>query len=68
MSETNEQSETEVCAAPAKLCPGCGSSNITEPDDEDLIDCCKCGIWFSAGDAITAVECATESNQLTAAG
>lgn len=27
-------------------CPECGSSNITAADDEGLIDCCACGIWF----------------------
>lgn len=28
-------------------CPGCGGSNISsEPDDENLIDCFDCGIWF----------------------
>jgi len=28
-------------------CPNCGSSNISnEADDEGLIDCFECGIWF----------------------
>ncbi len=27
-------------------CPGCGSSNITESEDEELADCFNCGIWF----------------------
>jgi hypothetical protein len=28
-------------------CPECGSSNVsTEADDEGLIDCFNCGIWF----------------------
>lgn len=25
---------------------GCGSNNVTAPDDEGLIDCLDCGIWF----------------------
>jgi hypothetical protein len=25
---------------------GCGSTNTTEPDDEGLVDCGDCGIWF----------------------
>src|SRR5512139_194791 len=28
-------------------CPNCGSSNISsEADDEGLLDCFECGIWF----------------------
>lgn len=27
-------------------CPECGSSNVSDADDEGLIDCLKCGIWF----------------------
>lgn len=27
-------------------CPGCKSTNLSEPDDEGLIDCLDCGIWF----------------------
>lgn len=25
---------------------GCGSANITEPDEEGLQDCLDCGLWF----------------------
>jgi hypothetical protein len=25
---------------------GCGSNNLEGPDDEGLIDCLDCGIWF----------------------
>ncbi len=25
---------------------GCGSTNLTEPDENGLIDCLNCGIWF----------------------
>ncbi len=25
---------------------GCGSPNVSEPDDEGLCDCFDCGIWF----------------------
>jgi hypothetical protein len=28
-------------------CPECGSHNLTEPDDENLVDCLECGIWFN---------------------
>lgn len=28
-------------------CPDCGGNNLTEPDDEGLIDCLDCGIWFN---------------------
>ena len=24
---------------------GCGSANVTEPDDEGLYDCLDCGLW-----------------------
>lgn len=27
-------------------CPGCGGTNVSEADDEGLIDCLDCGIWF----------------------
>jgi hypothetical protein len=27
-------------------CPECHSTNLTEPDDEGLVDCLGCGIWF----------------------
>lgn len=27
-------------------CPECGSTNTTDADDEGLIDCFDCGIWF----------------------
>ena len=27
-------------------CPECGSVELSQPDDEGLIDCCECGIWF----------------------
>lgn len=29
---------------------GCGSSNVSEPDDEGLYDCGDCGIWFAGND------------------
>ena len=25
---------------------GCGSTNVTGPDDDGLFDCLDCGIWF----------------------
>ena len=25
---------------------GCGSANVTGPDDDGLFDCLDCGIWF----------------------
>ena len=27
---------------------GCGSTNITKPDEEGLHDCLDCGLWFKA--------------------
>jgi hypothetical protein len=27
-------------------CPACKSTKVTEPDDEGLVDCGDCGIWF----------------------
>lgn len=38
-TETYEQREQGLV--------GCGSSNITEPDDEGIIDCLSCGLWFT---------------------
>lgn len=39
-----------------KRCPddivGCGSTNVTAPDDEGLYDCIDCGIWFRADETI----------------
>jgi hypothetical protein len=29
---------------------GCGSSRVTDPDDEGLHDCLDCGIWFNPND------------------
>lgn len=26
---------------------GCGSTNVSGPDDEGLYDCRDCGIWFN---------------------
>ncbi len=26
---------------------GCGSANVSGPDDEGLYDCLDCGIWFN---------------------
>lgn len=28
-------------------CPECGSHNVSDADDEGLIDCMNCGIWFN---------------------
>jgi len=25
---------------------GCGSTNVSGPDDEGFVDCLACGIWF----------------------
>jgi len=27
-------------------CPDCGGTNVSEADDEGLIDCLDCGVWF----------------------
>lgn len=29
-----------------RRCPECGSSNVSNEDDEGLLDCFNCGIWF----------------------
>lgn len=29
---------------------GCGSTNVSGPDDEGLYDCLDCGIWFNPAD------------------
>jgi hypothetical protein len=34
---------------------GCGSTNIVGPDEEELFDCCECGLWFTKA-AAEAVE------------
>tara|TARA_Y100000310_G_scaffold345479_2_gene465465 strand:- start:500 stop:670 length:171 start_codon:yes stop_codon:yes gene_type:complete len=26
---------------------GCGSTHTSQPDDEGLVDCFDCGIWFN---------------------
>jgi hypothetical protein len=28
-------------------CPECHSTNLSDPDDEGLVDCLECGIWFN---------------------
>jgi hypothetical protein len=30
---------------------GCGSTNVTQPDDEGFHDCCNCGLFFK-GNAV----------------
>lgn len=30
---------------------GCGSTNLSGPDAEGLIDCADCGMWFSPAEA-----------------
>jgi len=30
---------------------GCGSTNLSEPDDEGLIDCLDCGLWMTEAEA-----------------
>lgn len=29
---------------------GCGSTNVTGPDEEGLYDCLNCGLWFAAAE------------------
>lgn len=31
---------------PSDTLAGCGSTNVSEPDGEGLVDCYDCGIWF----------------------
>lgn len=40
---------------------GCGSTEVTQPDDEGLCDCLSCGLWFRAS------ECHVGANQPRAA-
>ena len=37
-------------------CPDCGSSLTSGPDDEGLIDCCSCGIWFEPNAILRQIE------------
>lgn len=37
---------TERSDRKAVRCPECGSQKISKLDDEGLIDCYACGIWF----------------------
>jgi hypothetical protein len=30
---------------------GCGSSNVTGPDEEGIYDCLDCGLWFHDSEA-----------------
>ena len=39
------ESEENVLIMP-KRCPECGSANISKLDDEGLVDCYNCGVWF----------------------
>lgn len=51
-------SQRGATPAPSRRCPavarfpgdivGCGSDNVTEPDDEGLCDCLNCGLFFRA--------------------
>jgi len=57
LSEYRHQWRLECYAPPTALrCPdtprqagdtvGCGSLNVTSPDEEGLCDCLDCGMWF----------------------
>jgi transcription elongation factor Elf1 len=39
--------ERNLKTTPVYKCPECGSSNTSLPDDEGLVDCGECGIWFN---------------------
>ena len=30
---------------------GCGSTDVTDPDDEGMVDCCSCGLFFNPATA-----------------
>jgi hypothetical protein len=32
---------------PTEMMAGCGSTDLSEPDREGLIDCGYCGMWFN---------------------
>lgn len=38
--------EKELERLTSYTCPECGSANTTQPDDEGMVDCMECGIWF----------------------
>ena len=38
--------EAEITRLSTYTCPECGSTNTSQPDNEGLVDCMKCGIWF----------------------
>lgn len=40
---------------PTQVLVGCGSSNVSEPDDEGIVDCLDCGIWFTPALELTTV-------------
>lgn len=40
--------EPQSGIAPTDDIIGCGTVFDAEPDDEGLVDCPKCGIWFRA--------------------
>ena len=49
----DEQADLWRCPTSEKLADGtlatilgCGSTNVTGPDDDGLFDCLDCGIWF----------------------
>jgi transcription elongation factor Elf1 len=39
--------ERDLKTNPVYKCPECGSSHTSLPDDEGLVDCLDCGIWFN---------------------
>jgi hypothetical protein len=46
-SEVDPKDMADRASRPVeKGCPGCGGHKLSDPDDEGLVDCFDCGIWF----------------------
>ena len=39
--------EAEITRLATFTCPECDSTNTSQPDEEGLVDCMNCGIWFA---------------------
>ncbi len=59
MTNTNVQRQCPTNKRHPDDVVGCGSKNVTEPDEEGLCDCNDCGIWFR-GDESTEAQSSME--------
>jgi 2'-5' RNA ligase len=46
VAESHVDAKAFIAQHLPSACPGCKSHNLTDPDDEGLVDCLECGIWF----------------------